>query len=83
MTHHGRKVSQRTASLLTHAGAVTSTTTSDLKDILKDLSDPLIPVRASGLVALRKLVLCKDPTIEHQLDKVVDIFLTQLQDTER
>ena len=38
-----------------------STTSDDLKEILKDLNDPIIPIRAAGLVALRKLVLIHSP----------------------
>lgn len=51
-----------------------------IKEILKDLNDPLLPVRAAGLVELRKLVLSKDPIAEKNLDKVLNIFKTQIFD---
>jgi hypothetical protein len=55
----------------------------DLKEILKDLNDPLIPVRAYGLVALRKLVLSRDSQAVKNLDKIVEVFINQMQDPER
>lgn len=51
-----------------------------IKDILRDLNDPLLPVRASGLVALRRLVLAKDPIAEKNLDRILTIFKTQIFD---
>ncbi len=72
------------------AAAPTSTTTTDtsdthettIADVMRELSDPLLPVRAHGLVALRRLVLRRDPVALRNLDKIVGIFQAQLHDTD-
>lgn len=51
-----------------------------LESALRDLNDPLLPVRAHGLIALRRLVLARDPHTMQHLTRVVEIFRTQLQD---
>ncbi|EGC31098.1 hypothetical protein DICPUDRAFT_95597 [Dictyostelium purpureum] len=51
-----------------------------LKEILKDLSDPLLPIRAHALIQLRKMVLSKSGLIEQNLNNVLEIFKTQIGD---
>eukprot|EP01114_Cavostelium_apophysatum_P022840 TRINITY_DN8403_c0_g1_i1.p1 TRINITY_DN8403_c0_g1~~TRINITY_DN8403_c0_g1_i1.p1 ORF type:complete len:982 (-),score=260.75 TRINITY_DN8403_c0_g1_i1:105-3050(-) len=51
----------------------------DIKEILKDLNDPLIPVRAHGLVTLRRMVLNRDAVAQKNLTKILNIFQTQIQ----
>lgn len=55
----------------------------DVEQILAELRDPLLPVRAQALVALRKLVLAKDEFARANRDKILDIFQTQLRDSDR
>lgn len=54
----------------------------DVEQILAELRDPLLPVRAQALVALRKLVLAKDEFARANRDKILDIFQTQLRDSD-
>lgn len=49
-----------------------------IKSILRDLNDPLLPVRAHGLIELRKLVLSRDPIAQNNLEKILNIFKTQI-----
>ncbi|KAF2076980.1 hypothetical protein CYY_001689 [Polysphondylium violaceum] len=58
----------------------TSDSQSKLKEILADLSHPLLPVRAHGLIELRRMVLSKSSLIDKNLDNVLNIFKTQLGD---
>ncbi|KYQ90522.1 hypothetical protein DLAC_09147 [Tieghemostelium lacteum] len=51
-----------------------------LKEILKNLSDPLLPIRSHGLIELRSLVLTKSKVIERNLMNVLDVFKSQLAD---
>ncbi|EGG14080.1 hypothetical protein DFA_11843 [Cavenderia fasciculata] len=57
-----------------------------LKEILDDLSHPLLPVRAHGLIELRRLVLSmrsnknNDNIVKRNLDNIITIFKTQLND---
>lgn len=54
-----------------------------LEDALKYLQDPLLPVRAQGLVALRKLVLDRDQSVvDENMDNVLTLFKTQLADSD-
>jgi hypothetical protein len=46
---------------------------------LQDLSDPLLPVRAHGLVALRKLVLSKDRVTMANIPRVLEVLKAQLR----
>jgi hypothetical protein len=55
----------------------------DVEQILAELRDPLLPVRAQALVALRKLVLAKDEFARSNKDRILDIFQTQLRDSDR
>lgn len=55
----------------------------DVEQILAELRDPLLPVRAQALVALRKLVLSKDEFARSNKAKILDIFQTQLRDSDR
>lgn len=49
-------------------------------EILAELNDPLLPVRAHGLINLRKLVLSKNPVATKNLEKILGIFENQLND---
>jgi hypothetical protein len=49
---------------------------------MKDLTDPMLPVRAHGLIVLRRLVLEKDPAALSRLDVICNIFHSQLRDTD-
>jgi hypothetical protein len=53
-----------------------------LQTILNDLKDPLLPVRAHGIMSLRKLVLESghDTIVKEQMKKILDIFKTNLRD---
>ncbi|EAL68518.1 hypothetical protein DDB_G0278691 [Dictyostelium discoideum AX4] len=51
-----------------------------LKEILNDLSHPLLPIRAHALIELRRLVLSKSGLIEQNLKNVLEIFKTQVND---
>lgn len=51
-----------------------------LSEILKCLSDPLLPVRGHGLIALRRLVLSKHPDAQANFQRILTIFQTQLSD---
>lgn len=53
-----------------------------LDKILKDLSDPLLPVRGHGLIALRRLVLAKDEDANLNFQKILSIFRNQLDDND-
>ncbi len=46
---------------------------------LKDLNDPLVPVKAHGLVALRKLIDLKDETTLSNKTKVLEHFLNNVK----
>ncbi len=52
---------------------------SSFSSVLRDIGDPLLPVRAHALVALRKLVLLRDQETMSQFSKVVSIFSTLLR----
>lgn len=54
----------------------------NLDTILKDLSDPLLPVRGHGLIALRRLVLARNPDADKNLQKILSIFRNQLDDND-
>lgn len=62
------------------AGSVNDDSVNALESALRDLNDPLLPVRAHGLIALRRLVLARDPHTMQHLTRVIEIFRTQLQD---
>lgn len=47
---------------------------------MEDLSDSLLPVRAHGLIALRKLLLAKDPTTLKSYNQILSIFFEQIAD---
>jgi len=49
---------------------------------IQDLEDPLLPVRAHGLLTLRKLVLAKDPTTLSDFGRVLSLFSRQLLSSE-
>ncbi|KAK5582970.1 hypothetical protein RB653_004560 [Dictyostelium firmibasis] len=51
-----------------------------LKEILNDLTHPLLPIRAHALIELRRLVLSKSGLIEQNLKNVLEIFKTQVND---
>ena len=46
---------------------------------LKDISDPLVPVKAHGLVELRRLVEKRDTECCAELEKVTEIFMKHLK----
>eukprot|EP00026_Physarum_polycephalum_P001945 Phypoly_transcript_01948.p1 GENE.Phypoly_transcript_01948~~Phypoly_transcript_01948.p1 ORF type:complete len:950 (+),score=91.12 Phypoly_transcript_01948:150-2852(+) len=52
----------------------------EIKKIMEDIRDPLLPVRAHGLISLRKLVLRKDPDVKKYALKMLDIFWSQISD---
>jgi hypothetical protein len=54
----------------------------NFEEALKDINDPLIPVRAHGLIALRRLVLAKDAHTMKNLNMIINIFQAQLHDEE-
>lgn len=54
-----------------------------IKEILEGLSNPLVPIRAHALVSLRKMVLSKDSITTKNLDKILNIFVKQLFDSDR
>ena len=49
-----------------------------LERVLKDLSDPLLPVRAHALVGLRKLVLSRDAATLDKFERVLQLFSAQM-----
>ena len=51
-----------------------------LEQILNHLSDPLLPVRGHGVVALRQLVLAKNKEADANREKILSIFRHQLDD---
>ena len=54
-----------------------------LRTILNDLKDPLLPVRAHGVMSLRSLVLEKgNPTVRKHMKNILRIFQTQLKDSD-
>lgn len=53
---------------------------SKLTTILADLRDPLLPVRAHGVLQLRQLVLAKEPAMKKHVGRLLSIFETQLKD---
>jgi len=62
------------------SGSVNTDSVNALESALRDLTDPLLPVRAHGLIALRRLVLARDPHTMQHLTRVIEIFRTQLQE---
>jgi hypothetical protein len=42
---------------------------------LKDINDPLVPIKAHGYVELRKLIDKKDHSVEQNLNKIMDLSL--------
>ncbi|CAG8478966.1 12155_t:CDS:10 [Ambispora gerdemannii] len=54
------------------------------KEAMEALQDEILPVRASGLVILKEMILAKDPFIneEDNLSKVLDIFIQMIQGEE-
>ena len=52
----------------------------NLQNCLNDLGDPLLPVRAHGLITLRKLILEKDKETLENTGRILDIFTEQLRD---
>jgi hypothetical protein len=46
--------------------------------VLKDLADPMLPVRAHALVGLRKLVLARDANTLDKFDRVLELFSGQM-----
>jgi hypothetical protein len=53
-----------------------------LREILQEIRDPLLPVRAHGLLRLRRLVLRRDEQALRNLDKIFALFETQSHDPE-
>jgi len=53
-----------------------------LQRILQELSDPLLPVRGHGLIALRRLVLARNKEADANLQKILSIFRNQLDDND-
>jgi len=57
-------------------------TEESIRTVLRDIGDPLLPVRAHGLIALRRLVLRQDEVTLRNLDRVLKIFRAQLHHTD-
>jgi len=53
-----------------------------IRRILQEIKDPFLPVRAHGLVNLRKLILARDPLALRNLDQALAIFQAQLHDSD-
>ena len=53
-----------------------------LREILKQLRDPMMPVRTMGLVSLRELILKKSPLVERNVPKILGTFMDHLKDDE-
>ena len=54
----------------------------DFEKVLKDVTDPLLPVRAHALISLRKLVLAKDKVTLANFHRVLEIFSQQMQNSD-
>ena len=54
----------------------------ELKEIMELLGDPLMPVRAHGLIQLRHFILGKSSSSTANRDLILDIFKSQLNDTD-
>ncbi|KAL5039959.1 hypothetical protein RTP6_007046 [Batrachochytrium dendrobatidis] len=52
----------------------------DFKHALKELADPLLPIRAHGMAIMRQLVLDRAPVSKEHLDSIITIFLDMLED---
>ncbi|KAH6597163.1 hypothetical protein BASA61_003226 [Batrachochytrium salamandrivorans] len=52
----------------------------DFRNALKELGDPLLPLRAHGMSVLRRLVLESAPVARENLDSVITIFLDMVED---
>ena len=52
---------------------------SEYSNCLKDINDPLVPVRAHGLVTLRKLIEKRDEQVMSDCDKVYEISVRNLK----
>lgn len=50
-----------------------------LEEILKDLEDPLLPIRTHALVALRKMVQAKDRCISENVPAILAVFAAHLE----
>jgi hypothetical protein len=50
----------------------------DFDRIVRDLADPLLPVRAHALIGLRELVLARDGATIAKFDRVLDLFAGQM-----
>lgn len=53
-----------------------------LREILQEVRDPLLPVRAHGLLRLRRLVLRRDEQALRNLDKIFALFEAQSHESE-
>jgi hypothetical protein len=65
------------------AQEVNEVSSEQLREALKDINDPMLPVRAHGLIVLRRLVLAKDPLTMKNLPKILSLFQNQLKDEDR
>lgn len=54
--------------------ATNSSSPSPLQVALSELNDPLIPVQGHALIALTKLIRCRDPETRQNLDALLQIF---------
>lgn len=49
-------------------------------EAMKELNDPLIAVRAHGLLKLRELILSKDQHVMDNMQQLIDLIKTSLQE---
>lgn len=54
-----------------------------MKEALRSLEEPILPIRAHGLVTLKQLVMSKTPGVEEKLPAIINMFLTQIHDEDR
>lgn len=47
-------------------------------EAMKEISDPLVAVRAHGLITLRSLVLTKDQHVLENLQELISIFKSSI-----
>jgi len=74
------KISARDSSWFNESEDIESEDNKTLDSILKELQDPLLPIRAGGLINLRRFVLKKSLLVDCNSDKIISIFETQLND---
>lgn len=61
------------------AGDEAAKSASLLEEVLKDLEDPLLPIRTHALVALRKMVQAKDVCVSENVPGILALFAAHLE----